>query len=290
MIQNQLMKQHEKLIEEAARKISEAYDLYYESVVNFLLDAMIQDGAVTPKFSEAYVYSTLNIRREQLEQYLVELVNEQMEDAFLLGVLFFEQSITANAVNHYDSAVIKQETVQLLQEVTRNTDMRLKRLVREAYQAKLFERIAQRRQQLLDSLITAKQFQELLEKEGFVGIVDKANRRWKPDVYAKMVFRTKVMEANIAIQQEQGRQFGVDLAYVAGVPVDNPCNNWIGVIVSLNGMTVGFPSYQQVKDTGEIFHPNCQHYLIPIRTIDQAPMSVITKTEQKYGMDLSHFK
>lgn len=295
MNQKQIMKKHEQLIEKAVKLITSAYTVYFDSVTEFLLDAMTADDEIKPKYSEAYVYSSLEVRRKQLEEYLTELTNKELEDAFLLGILFFEQSVKEATEHSFASATIKQETVHLLQEVTRNTEMRIKRVVREAYQSQLLDSVARRRSMLRELEImqnkpTAEQFKKALDKEGFVGIVDKAGRRWKPDVYAKMVFRTKVMESNIAIQQEQGKQFGIDLAYISGVPVDNPCNNWIGVIISMNGADPRFPTYQQVKDTTEIFHPNCQHYLIPLADISYAPDYVITATEQKYSMNLREYK
>lgn len=295
MNQKQLMKKHRELIEETVGLLTATFDAYYASVYSFLDKTMIQDGEVNPSYSQDYVISSLAARKKQLEQKLQEIVDEQMEEAFLLGFLFFEGVTQEEIRSTYHNSVIKAEVIATLNEVSANTDRRLLQIVRTGYQDKLMADIERRRSlgtisKLIQEKVTAENFYKEVKQNGFVGYVDKLGRRWKPDVYARMLLRTKTMEANIGIQQEQGLLNGIDMAYISGVPVDNPCNNWIGCLVSMNGLTPVLPTYQQVKDTGEVFHPNCQHYLIPVRSFENCPNYVLDRTEQKYGIDLSRYK
>lgn len=295
MNQKEIMKKHRELVDKSTRLVTKAYTAYFNSVEKFLMNAMVQNGELSPKYSEQYVYSSLEVRREQLQKKLKEIADKQMEEAFLLGFLLFEQETNESTGKSYNTAVIKSEVVAALEQVTMNTENRIRQVVRTVYQDKLFNDISKRRAvQELEVILKEKQavevFIEELKKNGFVGIVDSANRRWNPEVYAKMLFRTKMSEANIAVQKEQGKLYGIDLAYISGVPVDNPCNNWIGVIVSLNGINPNFPTYEQVKATKEIFHPNCQHYLIPVRNLANVPEYVLKATSAKYNIPISQLK
>ena len=289
MNQSQMIQQLNHNIEETSEKVTEAYSVYFNAVEKFLKDTMFTDGILNPTFSKDYVTSGLAARREQLEEFLTDLVNNSMEDAFAIGILFFNTVTDLSETTEHNGSTVKADTLKLITEMLRNTENRIKQLVNKLYQDALMVAVSARRASLaeLDSELpelTVEEFLEQLYANGFVGIVDKANRRWKPEVYAKMVLRTKEIEAFIAIQQGLALSNQLDLAYIAGKPVDNPCNDWIGVVISLNGKTARFPTYQQVKETLEVFHPNCQHYLIPIKDLSNVPEWVRNKTKQKLGI------
>lgn len=296
MNQKQLQKKHSKLLQEATDIVAEAYSIYYASVREFLNKTLTKNGKVDPQFTQMYVESGLESRRRQLEKALQEIADKKLGEGIELAFLFFYAANPDADMNKYNSYTVKQETVTLLMSTANNTEQRVKQVVKKVYQDKLLSDIAAEREKQgmavsqRPSEVSSAQFNEQLDKEGFVGIVDKAGRHWKPDVYAKMVVRTKMMQAQIAMQQEQGRLNGIDLAYISGPHVDNPCEGWLGVIISMNGLTAGFATYDQARETGEVFHPNCQHYLIPLENgIADAPSWVISNTEYHYGMDLSDY-
>lgn len=296
MNQKQLQKKHEKLLQEAADIVAEAYGIYYASVRKFLNKTLTKDGKVSPQFTQMYVNSGLESRRKQLEQALQEIADKKLGEGIELAFLFFYADKPEVDQNKYNSYQVKQETVRLLMSTANNTEWRIKQVVSSVYQNKLWNDIAQRRQEQgmtvsqEPSHVSSADFNEQLDKRGFVGIIDKAGRHWKPDVYSKMVLRTKMMQSEIAMQQEQALLNGTDLAYIAGPHVDNPCEGWIGVVISLNGRTPGYPTYDYCRATGQVFHPNCQHWVVPLDSIANAPDWVISATEYRYGIDLSEHK
>ena len=302
--QEKWRQQHNQLIDQTVKELAIAYEKYHGSVTQFLLQALYAKGILQPSFSEVYVRSVLQEYTEALQKEVDRIADEKMEEAFLLGLLMFYEDIgspisvqqakkelAATGITYATKAEVKR----LLALTTQNTSQRITSIIRNAYSNSILFQAAEQQQkdklmQLYEQSNGVKQFRELLKKQGFVGIVDKRGHIWKPEVYAKMVMRTKLMEADVQAQKDRGKETGVDLAWISIAHVNNPCNLWEGTIISLNGLDPRFPTYEQAKATGEVFHPNCQHYLNIIRDISLAPLNVIVATEQKYGIDLSEYK
>lgn len=281
----EIQEKHKQLIETMAEDISTVFGKYYSDVVSFLMGSMTDDEEINLKYTEGYILSVIGKMREELEAQIQEEVDQKLEEAFILGFLFFMETTGLEAAESFYGSTVKQKTEDTIRQAINNAEYSVRKLVKSVYAENLLKStLTEQSAKSFVPTFNRTKFEQYLDKEGFTGIIDKANRRWKADVYAKMVLRTKAMESLVEIQKEQGRNHGIDLAYIAGVPVDNPCNNWIGVVISLNGLTTGFTTYEQAKETGEIFHPNCQHYLVPIRSIEQAPDWVVSATNRKYGL------
>ena len=299
-----LRQQHSAVIEKTVKQLAVAYNKYHGSVTEFLLQALFAEGILQPSFSEAYVKSVLQEYAVALQDEVDRIADTQVEEAFILSLMLFyedigspisrkeaQKQVSATGISYSTKAEVKR----LLSLTSSNTSQRINNIVRQSFADSLLYQAASQRQQdrlmeLYEQTNSSKQFTELLHKEGFVGIVDSRGHRWKPDVYAKMVLRTKLMESDAQNQRDRGKETGVDLAWISVAHVNNPCNLWEGTIISLNGVDSRFPTYEEAKATGEVFHPNCQHYLNIIRDISLAPLFVITATEQKYGIDLSEYK
>lgn len=103
------------------------------------------------------------------------------------------------------------------------------------------------------------------------GIIDAAGRRWKPEVYAEMVTRTKLAQTQreSAINDALGRNafYGVISSHGA----TDLCRNWEGKIVKLTPDAPGDYPYYGALPNREIFHPNCLHVISPIRRPDRLP-------------------
>lgn len=299
-----LRRQHSAVIDKTVKQLAVAYNKYHGSVTEFLLQALFAEGILQPTFSEAYVKSVLQEYAVVLQDEVDRIADAQVEEAFILSLLLFyedigspisrkeaQKQISATGMSYRTKAEVKR----LLSLTSSNTSQRINNIVRQSFADSLLYQAASQRQQdrlmdLYEQANSSKQFTKLLQKEGFVGIVDSRGHKWKPDVYAKMVLRTKLMESDAQNQRDRGRETGIDLAWISIAHVNNPCNLWEGTIISLNGVDSRFPTYEEAKATGEVFHPNCQHYLNVIRDISLAPLHVITATERKYGMDLSEYK
>lgn len=128
--------------------------------------------------------------------------------------------------------------------------------------------------------LTKKELRDRFNVEGNVAIVDKAGRRWKLETYAEMVTRTKMLQAHTEGTRVEALERGVDLAIISSHNAKDACRKFEGQIISLNGLTEGFPTYEELRRSNLIFHPNCRHKVTPIRDINLLPEAVRKKFEE----------
>lgn len=127
--------------------------------------------------------------------------------------------------------------------------------------------------------LTKKELRERFNVEGNVAIVDRAGRRWKLQTYAEMVTRTKMLQAHAEGTRIEALERGVDLAIISSHNAKDACRNFEGQIISMNGQTEGFMTYDELRRSNLIFHPNCRHKVTPIRDISLLPEEVRKKFE-----------
>lgn len=114
----------------------------------------------------------------------------------------------------------------------------------------------------------------ILEKfdKSEIAIIDKAGRRWKMETYLQLVAKTKLMITHIEAIKSEGAANNVDLGIINTHPLTtDACTKYQGMIVSLNGNTAGYPSIDTIRATHEIFHPNCRHFVRPVRSERMVP-------------------
>lgn len=186
---------------------------------------------------------------------------------------------------------LKQVTMKDLLQATHNTEYAVKKMIRETFTKHL----------TIDSLkkqgnkaMADKLIQELsgakLENSirlGMTGIVDKAGRRWNVDTYVNMAVRTKYHQCHVA----GVKQFVEDYdghGDLARIPTNqktlDACKNFEGMIISLTGLTEGYRTYDELKATNLIFHPNCRHNPKPYwdeESIPKSTMSTHTRISKK---------
>ena len=176
------------------------------------------------------------------------------------------------ATNMVQFSQLSQQTVDALINdtyndllaATSNTERRIKQIVRQTVGNVLRQRTAKNfgRKTIskdIASQLTKKGLSEKVNKDGFVGIVDKAGRRWDVKRYAEMVTRTKLNQAHVEGVRTSGIERGIDLAVISTHNAEDECNHYEGMIISLNGITEGLLSYDEIRNTNRCFHPNCQH-------------------------------
>ena len=100
--------------------------------------------------------------------------------------------------------------------------------------------------------------------QAFTGIVDKAGRRWNLKTYSEMVVRTKVQQAHIYGTAQQGHEMGYHLFIISSHNALDACSHWEGKVISVGESIDGYPSYEELAASNEIFHPNCKHHITPI--------------------------
>lgn len=132
----------------------------------------------------------------------------------------------------------------------------------------------------LTTQLLKKGFSKTIEKN-FKGVTDSAGRRWKLDAYVNMITKTKVSQAYMEGAKTEAVSRGVDLAVISSHGAKDACRKYEGMVVSLTGATKGFPTLQEIKQTNEIFHPNCSHTITPLRSMDLLPESQRKIAEEK---------
>lgn len=246
---------------------------------------------VSKQVTEAYVegvkYSTLATSQENKLQELKPVENEAIE-----------VSLNKEHKTRLDKMI--EQTQDDLLKATHNTGENLKQLVRRVVSREMtntglsgkagkVSNMAIRIEQQL-----RKQFIESGIKDADVAIIDKANRRWKLKTYSTMVARTKMNMAYIDAIREQALQDGDDLAIISTKPnTYDACLNYEGMIISLNGLTAGYLTYDQIKATKLCFHPNCGHFVRPVASLEWVPKKLLEKHEQqmkKYYKDRDNLK
>lgn len=97
-----------------------------------------------------------------------------------------------------------------------------------------------------------------LQAEGLTAFVDAADRRWKLDVYGRMVARTTQREAATLGTIDRLLQVGLDLVEISKhAHACDICTPYEGKTYSLTGRTEGYPRLTVFPP----FHPNCSHVI-----------------------------
>lgn len=174
---------------------------------------------------------------------------------------------------------------------TDHTEMKIKQMIREIFQKQTATDVLTGKglDETVDDIWKAMQeqgFSKYVTDNVFVGLVDAAGRRWELKRYVDTVIRTKLMEADIETDRAMGLASDIDLAYISHHNAKDACSKWEWVLISMNGLTAGFPTYEEVKATKECFHPNCEHHLNPVRSYELITQQVISRTEKQLGINV----
>lgn len=258
---------------------------------------------------EREVKSEINAIVVNLERKAVQVATTKITEAYGEGVKYSRLALTQDKkiiseVNEVEDveeivrtlpdthqqrldAMIKQSQDDLLK-ATGNTHNNIKKLVRQFMSKEMAgtynsgkigktSHMAVRMEQQLK-----KQFLESGIKDVDVAIIDKANRKWKLKTYSEMAVRTKINDSYIQAIRIEALHEGYDLAIISTKPdTHDECLNYEGMIISLNGLTSGYLTYEGIKTTKKCFHPNCGHFLRPIGGIEWVPVSVMQKHKRQ---------
>jgi hypothetical protein len=162
----------------------------------------------------------------------------------------------------------------------------LKKLVREVQGEVLRVNTAMQR----GTVTSAKDLKTALMKEGFSkslieehwkGIVDAGGNRWDLTTYTKMVARTKLQQVQLEGARLQALENDTDLAMISSHGAKDACSRFEGMIISLEGRTKGYMTLSEVRGSGLIFHPNCQHSVHVIGDIEALPKSLREKADKQ---------
>ncbi len=169
-----------------------------------------------------------------------------------------------------------------LTEALGSTHFQILRTAQDAYRTV----IAEASQQSLIGTMTRRQAaQRALNRfadRGVKGFVDASKREWDLTSYAEMATRTSMGQAAVEGHITKLADSGYDLVVVSGSP--DPCDScapWEGTVVSLNGITPGYPTLAEATSNSHLMGPNCTHALsLWVPGVSKAP-TLIPMEERK---------
>lgn len=114
------------------------------------------------------------------------------------------------------------------------------------------------------------------------GIIDSAGRRWKPEDYVDMITRTKMMNAYNEAHTNEAVSRNAFHGVISSHGATDACRYHEGRIVKLTPEAPGdYPTIDELKASGQIFHPRCKHSFSAIRSVDLLPESVKEKADKQ---------
>lgn len=174
-----------------------------------------------------------------------------------------EKIVAFNDVNEYMVAAAVADTQADLLAVTQNVDRKTRAAVRKAVSDSMRINMASGtngRRSITESVRKA------LQSSVNTGIIDARGNRWRPEVYADMVVRTKMMETYREAHTNEAVGRGVYYAKISSHGAKDLCRFHEGQVIRLTEDAPGsYPTYDELKATGEIFHPRCKHVFSAIR-------------------------
>ena len=117
----------------------------------------------------------------------------------------------------------------------------------------------------------------------YQGFVDKAGRTWKPFTYAEMVAKTHLFNTFRDAAYNFALENGIDYAVISSHGATDACSNYEGKIVKFRREAPGdYMLYEDVRDSGDIFHVHCGHVVIPIASPNDVPDDISSNTHDPY--------
>lgn len=277
-----------KSIDDLLKAYAKAYNNLFKEVLTDFIDNLGVSANPTQQ-DIIYLLTLMENRVKELNQHITANVEKEIQKNYLTGNVLqylatesvtniqqLKDSIPYVTLNQYTAEQLAQDTMDDLLFATQNTERSLKKLVRSVFQKHLslagLEKTGQKEvAKRIREELTKKGLSVSITKEGFVGIIDKAGRKWNLGTYVKMVTSTKMSQAYHGGLQDKAVATGKDLALISRRGASDPCKYFEGVVISMTGATEGFMTYEQCKATGLVFHPNCKHTCYPVRSLEALP-------------------
>lgn len=280
------------------KRLTDYYKDAYKQIVAALLE--IQNNSPTDD-----IYQRQASLLRQIEVILTELnsknkawCDEMLRQAFsdgqALAILTSGGATTlAEAAAGVQFSMLAQQTVEAainstynhLLSATQNTERRVKQIVRQTVGDIIRQRTLQQygrntiKKDIVQQL-TKKGLSKKVTEEGFIGIIDAKGRKWSLDRYAEMVTRTELNNAHVEGVKVSGIERGIDTALISTHNAPDACGQFEGMIISLNGLTEGLLTYDELRNTNLIWHPNCKHKVHLVK-LELLPKTVIDKHYRK---------
>ncbi|WP_146876855.1 phage minor capsid protein [Bacillus subtilis] len=281
------------------KRMAKMLSKQYKQMLDYLI-LQLQFNPDDPKvIREAQIMRQINYWLKELDQALYKEIEKLIKKSFkdgqayhLLSVKeakYWEEAVSSASFNKLQRARIEAivaDTHKDILQATNNTSSAIKSVIRQTvskvaqYHSLNNGNYKDMQKDLLKQL-SKQGLSKTIVKDGFVGITDRAGRKWDLATYSKMVVTTKTNQAFIEGVTHESEETGFDLAVISDHGAEDACKNWEGLVISLTGKTKGYITYKQARATNEIFHPNCEHGVHSIRSLDMLPADEIAQHRRK---------
>lgn len=114
-------------------------------------------------------------------------------------------------------------------------------------------------------------------------IRDNANRVWKTEHYTEMLARTKLTNVYNEATTNEAVSRGANYAIISTNPrTRDACRYHEGRVILLDGNADGdFMTLDELKATGQIFHPNCKHHILPFSRFDRLSDNALKQADKQ---------
>lgn len=280
----------------SAKKLEDEYKKAYKQILDQLVSLRNLGPDSDINARQASLLRQIEVILTNLNQYNQKWCDEELRKAFTEGQAMAILSsggastlaeamagVSFSMLSQHTADALVADTFNDLLQATNNTDRRIKQMVRQTVGDVIRQRTIQAYgrntiKKDIANQLTQKFITEKANNDAFVGIVDKAGRKWSINRYAEMITRTKLNQAHVEGVRTEGTERGIDTAIISTHNADDGCGKYEGMIISLNGTTEGLLTYKQLYDSNEIFHPNCQHKVHLVK-LNLLPKSVLDKHE-----------
>lgn len=291
-----------RILEKSIDEITKTYAKGYRRLFSELLEQLYADFGVlaNPSYqSQLGLLKLIESRMTELNSAVAKQVKVELEKAYASAGVFdalaettvntleeLHGAVPYSELNTYKMEQLVSDTMEDLLFVTHHTSKELKKVVRETFSKNIqYHALVNESQKNIKKLIekdlSKKFLKESLQKKGFVGIVDKAGRRWNLKTYVDMAVSTKMNQAYTEGLKDRAIKTGKDIAVIPNKGATDSCKYFEGMLISLTGATKDYMTYDQLKSTGLIFHPRCVHSPFPVGNVDLLHEDDIAEHEKK---------
>lgn len=287
-----------RVLDKSNKAIMEVYSTQYKALYKELVNELATDFGVAYKTSHQSQQALLKMiekRMASIDKQATGVVKDELEKTYIASQLQMVMAqgviesveemmgyIPYSTLSNYKMEQIVADTMEDLLFNTQHTGKELKKVVRDTFSKNIqYHALKGEKMENIRNLIAKELSKEGIGKtvanKGFVGIIDSSGRKWNTQVYVDMAVKTKLNQVYVEGLKDRATETGKDLAMIPRKGATDSCREFEGMIISLTGATKGYYTYDELKATGLIFHPRCQHSPFPIGKLELLDESEIER-------------